>query len=83
MNEELIKTLYEERNKLYPYGCPIRPRGCGKTLTYMYYFLAYISYDVVCNKYRCKCINRKISLEEAHRDMRDYIKEVWRRVEER
>lgn len=38
-NKELIKTLYAERKRLYPNGCPFAPRGCGKTFLYLMHFL--------------------------------------------
>ena len=81
MNKELIKTLKKERKRLYPNGYPFAPRGSGKTFTYMYHFLVYTAYDFVCGIYMN--MDRKVSLEEAHNDMRDYIKEMWRIVEER
>ena len=81
MNKKLIKELYAERKRLYPNGCPFAPRGSGKTFTYMYHFLVYTAYDFVCDIY--KHMDRKVSLEEAHNNMRDYINEMWRIVEER
>ena len=81
MNKRLIKTLYAERKRLYPHGCPFAPRGCGKTFTYMIHFLTYTAYDYVCDIY--KHIDNKVSLEEAHDHMREYINEMWRIAEER
>lgn len=75
-NKELIKTLYVERKRLYPNGCPFAPRGCGKTFLYLMHFLRYVSYDVVIDE--CRKTNREISLEEAHNDMKDYINEMWK-----
>lgn len=74
-NRKLIKTLKEERRKLYPCGIPIRPRGCGKTYLYLAHFLRYISYDFVINTY--KKTNREVSLEEAYKDMNTFISEMW------
>lgn len=78
MNKELIKTLYTERKRLYPNGCPITPRGCGKTFLYMSHFLIYTAYDFVCDIY--KHMDREVSLEEAHNDMKNYINEIWKEV---
>ena len=81
MNKALIKTLYAERKRLYPNGCPFAPRGCGKTRLYMSHLLLYTAYDYVCGI--CKRIDKKVSLEEAHDLMREYINEMWRIAEER
>ena len=75
-NKELIKTLYAERKRLYPNGCPFAPRGCGKTFLYMSHFLLYTSYDFVIDIY--KCMDREVTLEEAHNDMKDYINKMWK-----
>jgi len=75
MNKELIKTLKEHRRKLYPNGLPIQPRGCGKTNLFLAHFLRYIAYDFVCDTY--KDMDREVSLEEAYRDMNEFIKEMW------
>ena len=80
-NKKLIRALKKERRKLYPHGLPIQPRGCGKTFTYMSHFLLYTAYDFVCDIY--KRIDKKVSLEEAHDHMREYINEMWRIAEER
>ena len=74
-NRKLIRTLKKERRKLYPHGLPIQPRGCGKTYLYMSHFLLYIAYDYVIGKY--KKLDREVSLEEAHKDMTDFINEMW------
>lgn len=71
MNEELIKTLKEERSKLYPHGCPVQPRGCAKTYLYLSHFLRYTAYDYVCSVY--EHINTQMTIEEARKDMNDYI----------
>lgn len=71
MNKKLIKTLKKERKKLYPYGCPIQPRGYGKTYLYLSHFLRYIAYDLVCEGY--KQITEEITLEEAHKDINDFV----------
>lgn len=81
MNKELIKALYAERKRLYPNGCPIAPRGCGKTMLYTLHTLIYMAYDYVCATY--KYMDRKVSLEESHNDIRKYINEALRRAEER
>lgn len=74
-NKWLIKTLKKERRKLYPYGLPVQPRGCGKPTLYLAHFLRYIAYDFVCNTY--KKMDKRVSLEEAHKDMEDFINEMW------
>lgn len=80
-NRKLIRTLKKERRKLYPHGLPIQPRGCGKTYLYMSHFLLYTSYDFVCDIY--KRMDREVTLEEAHNDMKNYINEMWKMAEER
>jgi hypothetical protein len=45
MNDELIKRLREERDRLYPGGWDsnrVVPRGCGKTKTV---FIAYLRHE--------------------------------------
>ncbi len=74
-NGKLIKQLKEERQRLYPHGLPIRPRGCGKIYLYLMHFLRYIAFDVVIDEY--KKIDREVSLEEAHEDMNYFISEMW------
>lgn len=71
MNEELIKTLKEERRKLYPNGCHIQPRGCAKTYLYLSHFLRYTAYDFVCDIY--KHMTTEVTLETAHKDINDYV----------
>lgn len=71
MNEKLIKQLIDERNRLYPHGLAIYPRGCSKTYTYLALFLKWNAYDFMCQIY--KHINREITLEEAHKDIANYI----------
>lgn len=78
MNKELIKTLYAERKRLYPNGCPVAPRGCGKIFVYLSHYLTYIAYDFVCDIY--KHLDEDVSLEEAHDDMKNYINEIWEEV---
>lgn len=74
-NKKLIKALKEERRKIYPYGCPIQPRGFGKTYLHLGHFLRYKAYDVVIDTY--KKMDREISLEEAHEDMNYFISRMW------
>ena len=74
MNKELIKILKEHRRKLYPNGCPVPARGCGKTNLFLAHFLRYTAYDFVCNIY--KDMDRKVSLEEAYRDMGEFIEKM-------
>lgn len=81
MNKELIKKLYAERKRLYPNGCPVPPRGCGKTFVYLSHYLTYIAYDFVCDIY--KHLAENVSWEEAHNDMKHYINNTWNLVRER
>ena len=74
-NRKLIRTLRRERRKLYPYGLPILARGCGKTNLYLAHFLKYIAFDIVIDRY--ENTDREVSLEEAHKDMDDFINEMW------
>ena len=74
-NRRLIKRLKEERRKLYPYGLPIQPRGCGKTSLHLMHFLRYVAFDVVIDEY--KKTDREVSLEQAYEDMNYFIKEMW------
>lgn len=74
-NRKLIRTLKKERRKFYPHGLPIQSRGCGKTNIYSAHFLLYKAYDFVISKY--KKLDKEVSLEEAHKDMSDFINEMW------
>lgn len=78
MNRKLIKTLKEERRKLYPHGLPIRSRGCCKTYVRIWHFLRYIAFDVVINEY--KKTDREVSLEDAHDDMNYFISEMMNEI---
>lgn len=71
MNEELIKQLMEERSKLYPYGCPIQPRGCGKTYLYLSYFLRWCAYDLYCQI--LEHLNYEVNIDSAHKWIDDYV----------
>lgn len=71
MNEELIKQLMNERDEMFPYGCPIQPRGCSKTYTYLALFLRWNAYNFMCQIY--KHVNGEITLEDAHKDIDDYV----------
>lgn len=75
-NRKLIRTLKKERRKLYPYGLPIQPRGCSKSSLYLAHTLRYIAYDVAFDTY--KNMDREVSLEEAHKDMNDFMSEMWK-----
>lgn len=71
MNDELIKILMDERDKLYPNGCLIQPRGCGKTNLYLSHFLRWKSYDVCCEFY--KTCEVEIPISQAHEDINDFV----------
>lgn len=71
MNEILITQLMEERHRIFPNGCPMQPRGCAKTYTYLALFLRWNAYDFMCQIYKHVKVN--ITLEEAHRDIDNYV----------
>lgn len=71
MNEDLIKQLMNERDEMFPYGCPIQPRGSSKTYTYLALFLRWNAYNFMCQIY--KHLNGEITLEEAHKDIDNYV----------
>lgn len=71
MNEKLIEQLINERDNLFPNGCPIQSRGCSKTFMYLALFLRWNAYEIMCQVY--KNVNREITLEEAHRDIDSYV----------
>jgi hypothetical protein len=71
MNQELINTLKEECNKLYPRGCPIQPRGNSKTYLHLSHFLRWYAYQLYCQVYE-HC-NYEITLEMAHQDIEDFV----------
>lgn len=73
MNDELIKKLKRERTELYPNGVPIQPRGCSKTYLYLSHFLRWYAYDYMCSIY--EVINRKYTIEEAHKDIDEFVVE--------
>ena len=73
MNEELIKTLMDERDELYPNGCPMQPRGWGKTNLYFMHLLKFSVYEMYCNIY--KNSKNVVSLEKAHEDINKFIAE--------
>lgn len=71
MNERLINQLMVERDKLFPNGCPVQPRGCSKTYMYLALFLRWNAYDFMSQIY--KHVNGEITLEEAHKDIDNYV----------
>lgn len=78
MNEKLIKTLKEEREKIYPNGCPICPRGSSKTYLYLSHFLRYTAYDLVCDLY--KTMTEEVNLETAHEDINYFVAGIMSEV---
>ena len=74
MNEKLIKTLREERDKLYPYKSIIMPRGFGKTYMMLNRMLRYVAYEHVCGIY--KQLDYEVTLEQAHKDMDEFVVSV-------
>ena len=79
LNKQLIKQLKEERENLYPNGCPIQPRGCRKTFLYLFHFLIYSAYDCVCSIY--ENMDTEINLETAHKDIENYVEVMWKLCE--
>lgn len=74
MNEKLIKTLKEERNKLYPGKLTVMSRGCGKTYMIFNRILRYAAYEHVCSIY--KQLDYEITLEQAHKDMDEFVASI-------
>lgn len=80
-NRVLIEKLKKERQELYPFGYPTQQaRGSGKTYFYLGHFLRYTAFDIVIDKY--EKMDREVSLEEAHKDMNDFIEEMWALIKE-
>lgn len=71
MNDELISKLKNERNKLYPNGCLIQGRRCGKTYLYLSHFLRWNAYELYMQVY--KVANYKVSLEQAHKEINGFV----------
>lgn len=74
MNEKLIKTLKEERNRLYPGELMIMPRGFGKTYLMLAHNLRYAAYEHVCSIY--KQLDYEVTLEQAHKDIDEFVTSV-------
>lgn len=71
MNEKLINTLKEERNKLYPDKLVVMSRGFGKTYMMLNRMLRYAAYEHVCSIY--KQLDYEVTLEQAHKDMDEFV----------
>lgn len=71
MNEKLIKTLKQERKKLYPDGLMVMPRGFGKTYLMLAHNLRYAAYEHVCSIY--KQLDYEVTLKQAHKDMDEFV----------
>ena len=74
MNEKLIKTLKEERSRLYPDKIVIMRRGFGKTYMMLNRMLRYAAYEHVCSIY--KQLDYEVTLEQAHKDMDEFVASV-------
>lgn len=74
MNDKLIKTLKEERNRLYSDKIVIMPRGFGKTYMMLNRMLRYAAYEHVCSIY--KQLDYEVTLEQAHKDMDEFVASV-------
>ena len=80
MNEKLIKTLKEERNILYPGKLMVIPRGFGKTYMMLNRMLRYAAYEHVCSIY--KQLDYEVTLEQAHKDMDEFVLSVMSELQE-
>ena len=80
MNEKLIKTLKEERNILYPGKLMVIPRGFGKTYMMLNRMLRYAAYEHVCSIY--KQLDYEVTLEQAHKDMDEFVASVMSELQE-
>ena len=80
MNEKLIKTLKEERNILYPGKLMVIPRGFGKTYMMLNRMLRYAAYEHVCSIY--KQLDYEVTLEQAHKDMDEFVSSVMSELQE-
>ena len=74
MNEKLIKTLKEERSRLYPSKLMVMPRGFGKTYMMLNRMLRYAAYEHVCSIY--KQLDYEVTLKQAHKDMNEFVVSV-------
>lgn len=74
MNEKLIETLKEERNRLYPAKLVLMTRGFGKNYMMLNRMLRYFAYEHVCSIY--KQLDYEITLEQAHKDMDEFVVSV-------
>ena len=74
MNEKLIKTLKEERNRLYPCNLMVMPRVCGKTYMMLNRILRYTAYEHVCSIY--EQLDHEVTLEQAHKDMDEFVASI-------
>lgn len=71
MNENLIRELKSEQQRLFPNGYPIQPRGSSKTYTYLALFLRWYAYNLMCQIY--ECMTGEVTLEMAHKDIDDFV----------
>ena len=74
MNEKLIKTLKEERNRLYPDKIVIMSRGFGKTYMMLSRMLRYAAYEHVCCIY--EQLDYEVTLEQAHKDIDRFVTSI-------
>ena len=79
MNEKIIKSLKEERNRLYPDKIVIMPRGFSKTYMMLNRMLRYVAYEHVCSIY--KQLDYEVTLEQAHKDMDEFVASVMSELE--
>lgn len=79
MNEKLIKSLKEERNRLYPCKLMVMPRAFGKTYMMLNRMFRYAAYEHVCSIY--KQLNYEITLEQAHKDIDEFVVSIMSELE--
>ena len=79
MNEKLITALKKERNRLYPCKLMVMPRAFGKTYMMLNRMFRYAAYEHVCSIY--KQLNYEITLEQAHKDIDEFVVSVMSELE--
>lgn len=78
MSEKLIKTLKEERSRLYPSKLVLMTRGFGKTYMMLNRMLRYVAYEHVCSVYRH--LYYDVTLEQAHKDIDEFVEGVMSEI---
>lgn len=71
LNDDLIRQLKEERDAMYPNGCPTHGRGFGKTYLHMANFLRWYAYGLYMDIY--KLANVKVDIETARKEIDKFV----------